>query len=97
MQSKQHTISLGSRVTPSSDALVQKTGNEAVILDAVGERYFGLNEVGARLWSLLLEDPSLTQAHQRLLREYDVEPAPLERDLIVLAAQLADAGLVRID
>lgn len=89
-------INLNSRVQPSPQALVQRTGDEAIVLDSVSEQYFGLNEVGLRLWSLLSDDPSLAQAHQTLLVEYDVEAPVLERDLVAIVGQLADAGLVRI-
>lgn len=91
------TIRLSSRVEPSPDALVQRTGDEAIVLDIASEKYFGLNEVGLRLWSLLTDDPSLARAHQQLLAEYDVEAPVLERDLIGIIGELAEAGLVRVD
>ena len=89
-------ITLSSNVRPSSNALIQHMGSEAIVLDTAGERYFGLNEVGARLWTLLGTNPSLAEAHHKLLKEYDVAPADLERDLIAIVAQLADAGLVSV-
>ena len=89
-------ITLASHVRPSSDALIQLTGNEAIVLDTAGERYFGLNEVGARLWSLLVSNPHLADAHHRLLEEFDVAPTDLERDLITIVEQLADAGLITV-
>jgi hypothetical protein len=89
-------ITLASHVQPSSGALIQLTGNEAIVLDTAGERYFGLNEVGARLWSRLATNPHLADAHHRLLEEFDVAPADLERDLITIVEQLVDAGLVTV-
>lgn len=71
-------------------------GNEAIVLDIASERYFGLNIVGARLWELLTVNPALGEAHRRLLEEYDVAAPDLERDLIMIVAQLADAGLVHV-
>lgn len=97
MHDAHDTIGLQSRVTPSPEALVQPTGDEAVLLDMASERYFGLNPVGARLWALLGEDPLLANAHTRLLNEYDVPPAQLEQDLVRVVRQLAEAGLVRVD
>lgn len=83
------------RISP--DALVQVTGDEAVVLDAAGEQFFGLNAVAARLWVLLADDPVLAHAYSRLLDEYEVEPAQLQRDLHAIVSELAQAGLVRID
>ena len=91
-----HKITLASRVRPSANALIQATGDEAIVLDIASERYFGLNEVGARLWALLVSNPSLEDAHHRLLDEYAVTPSDLERDLIVIVTELSDAGLVSI-
>lgn len=88
---------LPARVQPSPDALVQPTGDEAVILDAAGEQYYGLNAVGARLWALLTADPEVEHAYRKLLDEYEVEPARLRGDLKRILGELADAGLVRIE
>jgi hypothetical protein len=90
------TFGLSARVHPSPDALIQATGDEAIVLDIASERYYGLNPVGARLWNLLQADPELDAAHRQLLQELEVEPAQLERDLLAVVADLADAGLVTI-
>lgn len=85
------------RVHPSAEALLQATGDEAVILDLASEQYFGLNSVGARLWVLLTDNPDLGHAYRQLLDEYEVEPGQLQRDLSAIVEQLAEAGLVRVE
>ena len=45
-------IILTCHVRPSADALVQRIGDEAIVLDITSERYFGLNKARARLWTL---------------------------------------------
>jgi hypothetical protein len=96
MVSPDRTLGLASRVTLSPGALVQVTGKEAIVLDTASERYFGLNQVGARLWDLLQTDPALAAAHRQLLQEFEVEPARLELDMLAVVTELADAGLVTI-
>lgn len=96
MPSPNPALCLASHVQPSPAALVQPTGNEAIVLDTASERYFGLNQVGARLWELLQANPDLAAAHRQLLTEFEVEPAQLEHDLLVVVGELADAGLVTI-
>ncbi len=89
---------LADAVSPSPEVLFQEVGGEAVLLDLASESYFGLNDVGTRIWQLLQEDGSdLRRVHQRMLEEYDVEPARLEADLLQHLAELAAAGLVRLD
>jgi hypothetical protein len=77
--------------------MFQEIGGEGVILDLASSTYFGLDEVGVRLWQLLQVDPSLQAACETLLSEYEVEPAQLEQDLIKLVAQLCEAGLAKVE
>lgn len=88
---------LRQRVLLSPEALFREIDKEGVILDLASASYFGLDEVGVRLWQLLQEDPSLQAASEVLLAEFEVEPARLELDLIALVDQLVDAGLASIE
>jgi uncharacterized protein HemX len=90
-------VSFSSKVLISSDALFQEIGGEGVILDLASSSYFGLDEVGMRLWQLLQADSSLKNACDRLLEEYDVEPEQLEMDLLKLVDQLVETGLATIE
>ncbi|MEO5595971.1 MAG: PqqD family protein [Lysobacteraceae bacterium] len=89
-------ITLSQRAAPSSDVLFQEVGGEAVLLNLDSERYFGLDPVGTRIWSLLGEDSGLQHAHATLCSEYDAPAATLEADLLALVGQLAEAGLVTV-
>lgn len=83
------------RISP--EAMLQEIGGEGVILDLVSATYFGLDQVGVRLWQLLQADPSLQAASDTLLAEYQVDPATLERDLTALVEQLVAAGLATVE
>ena len=85
------------RVRISPDAMLQEIGGEGVILDLVSATYFGLDQVGVRLWQLLQADPGLQAASDVLLTEYEVDPATLEQDLTTLVSQLVAAGLATIE
>jgi hypothetical protein len=90
-------LTLACRARPSARVRLQQTGDEAVLLDLASEYYFGLDAVGTRLWRLLEIDPSIRCAFDTLMGEYDVAEDRLERDLLAVIAQLADAGLVTIE
>ena len=81
-------------LSPAPDVLIQTVVGEAVLLDLRSQKYFGLNEVGTRLWELLQANADLAAARDRLLEEFDVESAELERDLDALVERLLAAGLV---
>jgi len=90
-------ISPESTATLSPDVLFQEVGGEMVLLDLASEQYFGLDEVGVRIWTLLAEGASVGRILDALEAEYDVERAVLERDVDALLDELAEAGLVRFD
>jgi len=88
---------LTQRVHISPEAMLQEIGGEGVVLDLVSATYFGLDQVGVRLWQLLQADPSLQAASDVLLAEYEVDAAKLEQDLAALVAQLVAAGLATVE
>ena len=89
-------ISLESRVLVADDVAWREVVGEAVILDLGGGRYFGLNDVGTRVWRGLLDGLELGQIVERLTEEFDVSAARAERDALTLVQRLADVGLVRV-
>jgi hypothetical protein len=69
---------------------------EVVILNVQDGVYYGLNAVGARIWSLLEEPRMVSQIHETLLDEYEIDPHVCESQLLTLLADLAAHGLVEI-
>lgn len=74
--------------------VMRELEGEAILLNLETERYFGLDEVGTRMWTELVASPSVEGACEALEREFEVEPAVLRRDLEALVAQLVDSGLL---
>ena len=58
---------------PSPDVLFQGVSGEIVILDLKSESYFGLDEVGARIWQLMQGHGGLQYVFEVMLEEYEVE------------------------
>jgi len=80
--------------TVSKDVLFQEVSGETVLLDLNSESYFGLDEVGTRIWALIQEGRAVGEVVATLLEEYDVDRATLEADVAALLASLLEAGLV---
>ena len=76
------------------NVLFTTVDDDAVLLNTRTNQYFALDEVGARAWNLLTEGKSLRAAYEILLDEYEVDPVPLERDLLELVGHLTENGLV---
>ena len=72
------------------------TQTDTFLLNTRTNLYYALDEVGARLWSLLTAKESLRKCCQILLQEYEVEPLVLEQDILALVEDLVKNGLVEV-
>jgi hypothetical protein len=79
----------------SPDVLSQEVCGETVLLDLAGEAYFGLNEVGTRIWQLLKEGCTATEVVDALEREFDAARDVLEADVAALIEQMLKEGIIR--
>jgi hypothetical protein len=89
-------ITMSSMVAATDDAVSTEVSGEAVILHLEDGVYFGLNEVGSRVWSLVTEPTRVDRVCVVIEREYDVGSATCRRDVLRLLGELADHDLVRI-
>jgi hypothetical protein len=78
----------------SEDVLSQRTGTDTVLLDMQGEIYFSLNEVGTRIWQLLVDGNGLEQLLSTLHCEYHAPVEQLRQDTEELLTVLLDKGLL---
>jgi hypothetical protein len=76
--------------------LASDLGGEMVLLDQRDGVYYGLNDVGARVWGLLAEPRTSAQLTATLLAEFDVAEADLAVDLAELLGSLAARSLVQV-
>ena len=85
---------LDNRVVISDDVLFQEVGGETVLLDLSSESYFGLDETATRIWQLIQTGGTLREVLETMVREFDVTPGQMERDLMHHLDELEAAGLV---
>lgn len=90
-------ISLSSNIKFSSEILAQEVDSETVLLDLRSENYFGLDEVGTRIWQLLQEHKQLQSVFDIMLQEYDVDEKQLQDDLNDLLAKLIAEDLITLE
>lgn len=80
----------------STDVLSQEVSGETVLLNLKSENYYGLDEVGTRVWQLLNEYDDLSVIYSILLQEYDVDEKQLHGDLDEVIKKMLDAKIVQI-
>ncbi len=91
------SIPFSSNVIISSEVLAQEVDGETVLLDLQSESYFGLDEVGTRIWQLLQEHNELQKVFDIMLEEYDVDAKQLEKDLNGLLDKLLNEELITLE
>lgn len=89
-------LSEDSRVVASKDQVSCDLAGEAALLNLKSGIYFGLDPVGARIWSVLQSSVTFGQIRDTMLDEYEVDPERLEADLRTLISDLAEHGLIEI-
>jgi hypothetical protein len=91
---ERHMISTSSIVVAAKDQVSSDLGEEVAILNLKNGVYYGLDAVGARIWSLIQEPRTVNEILDVLLDEYEVEPERCERDLLTLLEELVAENLV---
>jgi hypothetical protein len=87
-------LSLEHSVTVSDQTMFRELHGEAVLLQLDEGMYYGLDDVGTRLWQLMLLHSRLQDAFDAALAEFDVDADALRRDLLDLAQQLVERRLL---
>jgi hypothetical protein len=90
-------MELNRKIVLSDDVISHEVSGETVLLDLASENYFGLDEVGTRIWQLIQENGDLEFIVKTLLDEYDVAEDTLKADVEKLLTEISDLGLIKIE
>ena len=90
------TIPDSATVVAAGDLLSTAFDDELVLLNLRDGVYYGLEDVGGRLWSLLQRPVTVSAIRETLVAEYHVEPARCGRDVRALLQDLAARGLIEV-
>ena len=80
----------------ASEQIASNVGEEIVILNFKSGTYYGLNELGARIWHLIQDSKTVSEIYETVLAEYDVEPERCKHDVEQLLQQLLKEGLIEV-
>ena len=70
---------------------------EAVVLNMKSGTYYGMDQVGALVWSLVDEPRTLEYIREAILQQFEVERESCERDLIAFLYEMESAELISIE
>lgn len=83
-----------SRYRHAAHVTSTREGGRTVLLDHGGGAYFGLDEVGTRVWDLLGGGVSLASAVDVLADEYDAPRDVLAHDVAEIVSRLVENKLM---
>lgn len=89
-------ISADSIVSRSAAPVSADVAGETVLMSLERSKCYGLGVIGSEIWKRIAKPVRVSDLVADLAAEYDAEPSIIERDLLVLFAELADEGLVEI-
>jgi hypothetical protein len=79
---------------PSPHAAHQVVGEEAILINLNTGSYYSLNDTGTMFWQLLDGQRTIADCARLIAGEYEVEMNEVETDLLELAAEFKDEGLI---
>ena len=74
--------------------LFRQLDGEAVLLDLKSQEYFGLNEIGTRVWTALQQGEELSALVEEIVRSYDAQAEQVRVDIDQLIKELQSANLI---
>lgn len=90
-------LSKSSIIKVSKEAVHCDVEDEVVILSMKDGVYYGLNPVGAYIWSQIQEPKRVEEIRNSILWEFDVGKEECEADLMELLKDLLDHSLIEIE
>lgn len=83
-----------SRFEASGHVVQCELAGEAVLLDTQGGLYFGLDEIGTKIWSMASVGRTEAEICDSIEKEYDVQREQLELDVRRLLSELSERRLI---
>ncbi|MEP6714996.1 MAG: PqqD family protein [Terriglobia bacterium] len=75
--------------------IFQTLEDEVVLLNMTSQEYYGLDDVGATMWNLLIEHRDVETVVGKLKDIYDADETRLRQDLLTLVQKLVEVDLLK--
>jgi hypothetical protein len=85
-----------SSVVRTKEILSAEVGNEVVLMSIDKGVYYGLNPVGARVWTLLGEPVLVNEMCEQIVDEFEVTLEQCQEEVLGLLKDMQEQGLIQI-
>jgi hypothetical protein len=89
-------LTLDSIIARAEDQFSTVVDGEIVLMNVSNGKYFQLNNIGSRVWSLIETPTAAGALCDQLVQEFDVARLTCEADVLALLGRLLANNLVRI-
>ena len=96
MTTNSNTITLATTIKQCDKILVQTLDEDTVMANIDSGYYFGVNLTSKRIWELAVDQSKIADICTQLMKEYDVDAATCEADVLAFVKALVGEGLVEI-
>lgn len=76
--------------------LTASVNDDLVMLDPDSGNYYGLDDIGQRIWSLIEEPAAIGTICSALMADYEVDEATCHHDVMALLCDMVVAELVTV-
>jgi len=90
------TIDVDSVVSRDPDIDAADLNGEIVMMNIDKGKYFALNEVGSRIWNMIVKPQKVGNIIDSLLTEYEIDRLTCESEVLEFLGRMYEAGLVNI-
>ena len=90
------TFAPTSTIVAAPDQVSSELAGDSVILNLKTGLYFGLNEVGAKVWEQIQSPTTFQEICDAVLAEYDVSADECNQDITELLEEMVKAQLVEV-
>jgi len=80
----------------AKDQVSSDLAGETILLSMQSAMYYGLDQVGSRIWELVREPIRVSDLRDAIELEYDVDPQQCEADVLAFLRELAFKGLIEV-
>ena len=89
-------VETDSVVAATKDQVASDLAGEVILLSLQTGQYYGLDQVGARIWELVQQPTRVADIRDAIVREYEVGLERCERDVLSLLRGLMTEGLIEV-
>ena len=90
------TIDVDSVVSRDPDIDAADLNGEIVMMNIDKGKYFALNEVGSRIWNMIVKPQKVGNIIDSLLTEYEIDRLTCENEVLNFLGRMYEAGLINI-